>query len=313
MAVPFNLPLCEFSRSSARLELTCFTVILSLPLSPSVSPLYTTADALDTIEGTVLPHAAIALHPSFQSSSAALPPSPAPHLAPFFTPSLPPASLPPPPPPPPPLERPLITHETTYTYTTTRTVDGTESTTTRKETITNYEVESITRPTVPAFVVTKFIRLPSSSGGRSDRASHARSFNGFSPFAVSPDQVHVNEKSHLLVESAPVEASVIAPTPVTYYTTFTYFTTELSEGHPVVHSREQIISTVIRGKVLPTRIASRNNVPRASVSRGDRSKRSPERGETGEVNNANDAKMNQVNNDNNKSEHLNGTSEGEFT
>ena len=46
----------------------------------------------------------------------------------------------------------------------------------------------------------------------------------------------------------------ITPTPVTYYTTFTYFTAELSAGQTIIRSREQVISTVIRGKVLPTRI-----------------------------------------------------------
>ncbi|CAG2161804.1 unnamed protein product, partial [Oppiella nova] len=45
----------------------------------------------------------------------------------------------------------------------------------------------------------------------------------------------------------------VTPTPVTFYTTYTYFTTELSDGIPVVKSREQLYSTVITNKVLPTR------------------------------------------------------------
>lgn len=45
----------------------------------------------------------------------------------------------------------------------------------------------------------------------------------------------------------------IAPTPVTYYTTYTHFTTELINGRPIVRSREQVFTTVIRDRVLPTR------------------------------------------------------------
>ncbi|XP_017485073.1 PREDICTED: mucin-12-like [Rhagoletis zephyria] len=46
----------------------------------------------------------------------------------------------------------------------------------------------------------------------------------------------------------------VTPTPVTFYTTYTYFTTELVNGSPVVHSNEHLFSTVITGKVLPTRV-----------------------------------------------------------
>ena len=66
----------------------------------------------------------------------------------------------------------------------------------------------------------------------------------------------------------------VTPTPVTYYTTFTYFTTELSEGHPVVRSREQVISTVIRGKVLPTRVGQREQQQVTRRPLEHRSKRS---------------------------------------
>ncbi|OTF78555.1 EGF and SEA domain containing protein [Euroglyphus maynei] len=48
--------------------------------------------------------------------------------------------------------------------------------------------------------------------------------------------------------------SLITPTPVTYYTTYTYFTTELIDGRPVVRSNEHLFSTVITGKILPTRV-----------------------------------------------------------
>lgn len=46
----------------------------------------------------------------------------------------------------------------------------------------------------------------------------------------------------------------VMPTPVTYYTTYTYFTTELINGIPVVRSNEHLFSTIITGKVLPTRV-----------------------------------------------------------
>lgn len=261
--------------------------------------------------------AGILVESSFQSAApVAFVASSSPHLAPSFTPSLPPH-----PAAPPPAERPLITHETTYTYTTTRTIDGIESTTTRKETITNYQVDSITRPTVPSLIVTKFIRLPGHLSN--DRASHARSFNDDTnnPPALdnnhshlfmssSPDDVIVDsiENSHLFKQ--PVHSISISPTPVTYYTTFTYFTTELSEGHPVVYSREQVISTIIRGKILPTRI-NRHTLPSHSVSsshesvRGDRSKRSTQLNETGDV------KINEMNNNTHHSNES--TSQGELT
>jgi hypothetical protein len=51
-------------------------------------------------------------------------------------------------------------------------------------------------------------------------------------------------------------AYAVTPTPVTFYTTFTYFTTELFSGEPIVHSREQVITNVVSGKILPTRATS---------------------------------------------------------
>lgn len=164
----------------------------------------------------------------------------------------------------------MITHETTYTYTTTRIVDGTPSLTTRKETITNYEVETIIRPTVPTIII-KSVRV------NHPRLSHGRSLSGHSQpgenshstgeFELNVPTTHLldtHERPPFLLPSSHSPSSTystllhpITPTPVTYYTTFTYFTTELSEGQPVVRSREQVISTVIRGKVLPTRVGHR--------------------------------------------------------
>ena len=46
----------------------------------------------------------------------------------------------------------------------------------------------------------------------------------------------------------------VSATPVTYYTTYTYYTTELVNGVPVVRSNQHLFSTVIEGKVLPTRV-----------------------------------------------------------
>lgn len=46
----------------------------------------------------------------------------------------------------------------------------------------------------------------------------------------------------------------VTPSPVTFYTTYTYFTTELVNGSPVVRSNQHLFSTVITGKILPTRV-----------------------------------------------------------
>lgn len=83
------------------------------------------------------------------------------------------------------------------------------------------------------------------------KSSSSTSTSGSYPLEISSPPHHTIPSFN---PDAPFLLKPITPTPVTYYTTFTYFTTELSAGQTIVKSREQIISTVIRGKVLPTRV-----------------------------------------------------------
>lgn len=173
-----------------------------------------------------------------------------------------------------PTDRPLLTHETTFTYFTTRYVANTSTISTRKETITNYEIDSVVRPTQPLILTRTVLKTASRTrrpfsvvttrpeiGGGSEL--HELNHGADEIVHESPDLPLV--ESHDLADPqppyvhrtrTPLAHHPIIPTPVTYYTTFTYFTTELEHGHPVVRSREQVISTVVRGKVLPTRVRS---------------------------------------------------------
>lgn len=166
-----------------------------------------------------------------------------------------------------PTDRPLITHETTFTYFTTRFVHNTSTVTTRKETITNYEIDSLVRPTQP-LILTRTVVLPASRNPTPVIITrHSTLGEGRELIEIDRHEerayglLDMPLAAHFDPHSPHVHATAIhpiTPTPVTYYTTFTYFTTELEQGHPVVRSREQVISTVVRGKVLPTRSGHRS-------------------------------------------------------
>lgn len=176
-----------------------------------------------------------------------------------------------------PTDRPLVTHETTFTYFTTRFLRDSTTVLTRKETITNYEIDTLVKPTRPLIVTRTVVRAPDSTQTLTLVTKRPQIGEGSEVHELQPVP---DLTPSLLIEphdphdphSSPVPSPLppdhhhhpITPTPVTYYTTFTYFTTELEQGHPVIHSREQVISTVIRGKVLPTRVRS---VPRALRSK----------------------------------------------
>lgn len=180
-----------------------------------------------------------------------------------------------------PTDRPLITHETTFTYFTTRFEGDTSLISTRKETITNYELDTLVKPTRPLILTRTVLKALTES--------HSLPISHTPPYAVvtnrpqisvgdGPDnEALVHNTDTLISAHDPHESHVhfgssqpplpITPTPVTYFTTFTYFTTELQNGEPVVRSREQVISTVVRGKVLPTRVRSlRDRIHRTARS-----------------------------------------------
>lgn len=167
-----------------------------------------------------------------------------------------------------PTDRPLVTHETTFTYFTTRFLRDSSTVLTRKETITNYEIDTLVKPTRPLIVTRTVVRTPDSSPALTlvtkrpqiGEGSEVHELGGETDLTpsllIEPHDFHDPHSSPVPAPLPPDHHHPITPTPVTYYTTFTYFTTELEQGHPVIHSREQVISTVIRGKVLPTRVRS---------------------------------------------------------
>ncbi|XP_025016560.1 mucin-3A-like isoform X2 [Tetranychus urticae] len=164
---------------------------------------------------------------------------------------------------------PLLTYETSLTYLTTY-FDQTKPirTETRRETVTEIRRNTLINPSVTRKpLIIRRTRL---------RGAAARDIS------LDPrDGSHLTRKPVVVITKKPIiEPTVIldrpfasdhfprdfnrhrvshvdepglAPTPVTYYTTFTHFTTELVGGLPVVRSREQIFSTVITDRVLPTR------------------------------------------------------------
>lgn len=254
-----------------------------------------------------------------------------------------------------PPHRPLITHETTFTYFTTRWFSPDDSTVvTRKETITNYELDTgtlsrpETHPSIPphmmGLMTTNVVavtptRVSSSNfhvttslsassrpppsppthgddddgsdddGNRGDHRHqrnpdtisdlhHQRdrdqggggrhhfsssppyassvvlstphsnlspivassggslSSSGFIPSADVVGSHNNLQHEHLHSHSPSPPPPLVTPTPVTFYTTFTYFTTELlPPSSLIVHSREEVVTNVIEGKVLPTRVA----------------------------------------------------------
>ncbi|XP_049271614.1 uncharacterized protein LOC119394148 isoform X2 [Rhipicephalus sanguineus] len=117
---------------------------------------------------------------------------------------------------------PYRTYHTTYTYFTTRYVDGSAIVNTRKETVTNTVFGALCR-TCPA--------------GYIEGRSH-----GGGPHHQTAAITHT-------VAPGPH----IQPTPTTYYTTYTHFTTLLEGGRPVVQTRYETYTDIVSGIVLPTR------------------------------------------------------------
>ncbi|XP_049525382.1 mucin-17-like isoform X2 [Dermacentor silvarum] len=117
---------------------------------------------------------------------------------------------------------PYRTYHTTYTYFTTRYVDGSAIVNTRKETVTNTVFGALCR-TCPAGYV---------EGRSHDVGPH-------------------HQTAAITHTLAP--GSQIQPTPTTYYTTYTHFTTILEGGRPVVQTRYETYTDIVSGIVLPTR------------------------------------------------------------
>ncbi|XP_075749618.1 uncharacterized protein LOC119172825 isoform X2 [Rhipicephalus microplus] len=117
---------------------------------------------------------------------------------------------------------PYRTYHTTYTYFTTRYVDGSAIVNTRKETVTNTVFGALCN-TCPA----GYIEGRSHGGG-----------------------VHHQTAA---ITHTPAPGPHIQPTPTTYYTTYTHFTTLLEGGRPVVQTRYETYTDIVSGIVLPTR------------------------------------------------------------
>ncbi|XP_075549500.1 uncharacterized protein LOC142583088 isoform X3 [Dermacentor variabilis] len=117
---------------------------------------------------------------------------------------------------------PYRTYHTTYTYFTTRYVDGSAIVNTRKETVTNTVFGALCR-TCPAGYV---------EGRSHDGGPHQQTAAITHTLAPGPQ---------------------IQPTPTTYYTTYTHFTTILEGGRPVVQTRYETYTDIVSGIVLPTR------------------------------------------------------------
>ncbi|XP_064472008.1 mucin-2-like isoform X2 [Ornithodoros turicata] len=122
---------------------------------------------------------------------------------------------------------PYRTYHTTYTYFTTRYVDGSAIVNTRKETVTNTVLGELCR-TCPV--------------------DHSRRTFIESRRQTAPPVV---------VTRTAAPHGDIHPTPTTYYTTYTYFTTLLEGGRPVVSTRYETYTDVVSGLVLPTRAEPR--------------------------------------------------------
>ncbi|XP_053212332.1 mucin-5AC-like isoform X2 [Panonychus citri] len=165
---------------------------------------------------------------------------------------------------------PLLTYETTLTYFTTF-FDGSRPsrTETRRETVTEIRRNSLINPSSTRKPTV--IRRTRLRGGARDILPDPRDGSHLTrkpvvvitkkpieptvtlaerPFAsVDPNHHHHGHLDAHHVSGGPI----IAPSPITYFTTHTYFTTELVGGFPVVRSREQVFSTIIKDRILPTR------------------------------------------------------------
>lgn len=119
---------------------------------------------------------------------------------------------------------PYRTYHTTYTYFTTRFVDGSAIVNTRKETVTNTVLGALCR-TCPA--------------NYDQRVIHTQPL-------IEPHRQTVIART--LAPSRDVQ-----PTQTTYYTTYTHFTTLLEGGRPVVQTRYETYTDIVSGLVLPTR------------------------------------------------------------
>ncbi|CAN7983382.1 unnamed protein product, partial [Ixodes hexagonus] len=118
---------------------------------------------------------------------------------------------------------PYRTYHTTYTYFQTRFIDGTAIVNTRKETITNTVLGALCR---------------SCPAGQQQ---------------VLETRPYVEPHRQTVITRTVALSHDIQPTPTTYYTTYTYFTTLLEAGRPVVQTRYETYTDIVSGLVLPTR------------------------------------------------------------
>ncbi|CAL1296871.1 unnamed protein product, partial [Larinioides sclopetarius] len=122
------------------------------------------------------------------------------------------------------------TYYTTYTFFTTYLSRGQPSVSTRLETITNYATENLQSRTLTL--------ADSINPTTPSIQSYSTSIQG------SVDS-SVNDEKHFIASHN---------TPITHYTTYTFFTTALSQGTSIIHSRTHVVSSVVNNEATKTDI-----------------------------------------------------------
>ncbi|XP_023225517.1 LOW QUALITY PROTEIN: uncharacterized protein LOC111626391 [Centruroides sculpturatus] len=153
-------------------------------------------------------------------------------------------------------------HRTTYTYHTTRFRDGTAIVNTRRQTVTNAHPDIAHRHTYTGSYNTRAAYRPSFSSARYDPAvAHCHSCDDARPRRPSA-RSHGARRIHA-EHTIAVPNQLVKPHPVTHYSTYTYFTTSLINGSPVVSSRKETVTQVLSDVVVPTLVplsGSANNI-----------------------------------------------------
>ncbi|CAN8014038.1 unnamed protein product, partial [Ixodes persulcatus] len=154
---------------------------------------------------------------------------------------------------------------TTYTYFTTRLLRGQPIVSTRYETVTDYVTVTVTerdrirptnvqRPIYP----TRHGQEPYHTGYTTYTYYTTRYLSGRpvvnTRYETITNVATVTITENATPETAKVEPSFLAtPSPQTFYTTFSYFTTVLSDGKPSISTRLETITNVFTNVILPTR------------------------------------------------------------
>lgn len=162
---------------------------------------------------------------------------------------------------------PFLTYETLLTYKTTYFDGRKPAISTRKETKTEIKQSGLINPSItkkPLIIRRTRIRANNNSPFYARKSvilptKKSKSVNEITKVEGSSSAKSAKKPAATQIKSLPsilpfeVHGLGVAPSPVTFYTTYTRFTTELINGLPIVRSREEIRSSVVRDEVLPTR------------------------------------------------------------